>query len=758
MRVLCSSALGWMAGILLQGALAPALVASALVAAGAVGLFLVARRGRWIAALGLGALSAAAGTPPPAPPPGAQVFTGEIARPVEPLADGRRVEVAVDGGARALVYDGGSAFLLPGDRVRFSGVAHIPRGYWDEGAFDRERLFAARGIDWEIDALRPGVAPSDEPPSWSVWRAAGIVRERAAVGLAAASDGDGGALLAALVLGRRGGVSEKLEDEFRRAGVAHVLSVSGLHLAAAAALFFAAARWAWLRVPRLAGRLAADRAAALVALPAAAAYTLVTGAEVATVRSLGCAAVVLGARILSRPADSLTALAVAALLILAAAPLALYDASFQLSFAAAGALALVARRLPRNRALALIGASAAATLATAPLTALHFNVVQPAGLITNLVIVPLAEVVVLPIGLLAAGVAVLSPAAAAPFTALAGWAAAGLAELVGLCARVAPSIDVPPPTAIELVLFGLAVVAVLVWPWRRGALALLAAFAVCFAIESWLTVAAPARREGAVVTFLDVGQGDAAVIEAPHGQTWLVDAGGRLFGAGRVGSDPGEQATLRFLTAHRVRRLDLVVVSHPHPDHYGGLAAVAAHIPIAEMWISGDDPGDARWNRLVADLAAHGTRVVRAAPGTTRISRGARLEVLGGGPDPDRSVNDNSLVARLTVGGRRVLFAGDLEAPGEAALVASGGAEVAADVVKVAHHGSKTSSSPGFVAATHPALAVVSCGAHNHFGFPNPGVISAWTAAGAAVVRTDRQGAVAVTLGPDGSLSWRTWR
>ena len=121
-------------------------------------------------------------------------------------------------------------------------------------------------------------------------------------------------------------------------------------------------------------------------------------------------------------------------------------------------------------------------------------------------------------------------------------------------------------------------------------------------------------------------------------------------------------------------------------------------------------------------------------------------------------MNDNSLVARLTVGGRRILFAGDLEAPGEAALVATGSADVAADVVKVPHHGSKTSSSPSFVAATHPALAVVSCGARNHFGFPNPGVISAWSAAGAAVVRTNRQGAVTVTLGSDGSLGWRTWR
>src|SRR5262249_8080230 len=158
--------------------------------------------------------------------------------------------------------------------------------------------------------------------------------ERAAEALAVASSGDGGALLQALVLGRRGEVSPELDDAFRRAGVAHVLSVSGLHLAAAALLFFARARWLWLRSAWLTARFAADRAAAVVALRAPVGYTLLPGAAVAPVRSLVCAAVVLGARALGRHSDALTSLAVAALAILADSPLALYDVSFQLSFAA----------------------------------------------------------------------------------------------------------------------------------------------------------------------------------------------------------------------------------------------------------------------------------------------------------------------------------------------------------------------------------------------------------------------------------------
>ena len=765
MRVLCGCAIGWMAGILVQRhlALAPAAWGVASAVAGLVLLVfrfrgVWGRRGLMTAALALGALAAAMQPASPEPPAGERIFAGEIVRPVEPLDEGRRVVVLLEGGARALVYDAAAVPLLPGDRVRFAAVARRPRGFWDEGAFDRELQFAARGLDWQIVARPPGIVPTDEPTAWSPWRAAAILRERAAVGLEAASIGQGGAVLEALILGRRGGVAPSVDDAFRRAGVAHVLSVSGLHLAAATALFFAFARSVWLRSPRLAARFAADRAAALFALPAAAAYTLVTGAEVATVRSLVCAAVVLGARALGRPVDALTALAAAALAILAAAPATLFDASFQLSFAAAAALSLVARRLPRRRVLALVLASAAATLATAPLTALHFDVIQPAGLVTNLVVVPLAELVVLPIGLVGAGLALISPVLAAPLVALAGLCAAALVWIVELLARVSPSLDVPPPTPVELAVTAAAVVVVLTAPWRRGLAAGATASVVCLAIEIWLGVAAPRLRHAVTVTFLDVGQGDAAVIDAPAGETWLVDSGGRLFGDGPV--DPGEAATLRFLVARRVRRLDVVVVSHPHPDHVGGLPAVAARLPIGELWISGDDPGEPRWTAFLEELAGRGTRIVHVGPGSSRSAGAARLEVLAGAVDPARSLNDNSLVVRLTLAGRRVLFSGDVEVAGEQALLAQANpaADLGADVVKVPHHGSRTSSSSRFVAATHPALAVVSCGAGNHFGFPAPDVVAAWRAAGAAIARTDLQGAVTVTLSPSGELAWHTSR
>jgi competence protein ComEC len=292
------------------------------------------------------------------------------------------------------------------------------------------------------------------------------------------------------------------------------------------------------------------------------------------------------------------------------------------------------------------------------------------------------------------------------------------------------------------------VVAALLLPWRRAIPAVVAAAAAC--AVSHLASLAPPRALRA--TFLDVGQGDAALVETPSGERWLIDAGGRLFGDG---PDPGELALRPFLAARRVRRLDVVLISHPHPDHYGGLAAI--EVPVRELWISGDDPEDRRWEALVARLAVRGTLVRHVRAGDVRVAHDARLEVLHpAAPDGAHSVNDNSLLARVAFAGRGLLFTGDLEAEGEAAALAA--RVPPSDVVKVPHHGSRTSSTEAFARATAPSLAIVSLGRGNRFGFPAESVLATWRAAGARVLRTDERGSIVVEVDPDGRLSWRSRR
>jgi competence protein ComEC len=303
-----------------------------------------------------------------------------------------------------------------------------------------------------------------------------------------------------------------------------------------------------------------------------------------------------------------------------------------------------------------------------------------------------------------------------------------------------------------------------------GALALTAVVAASVML-------ARAPRGDLRVTFLDVGQGDAAVIELPGGEVWMVDAGGVPFEV-RADQGPGE-AIARFLAARGLDHVDVAIVSHPHPDHYLGFLALAGRVPIGALWsadeldapAAGPDRGMASFADVATRLATLGTRLVRPPIGVARTAGGVTLRVLapitdlGDGrgaraiatADPVRTVNDDSLVIAIEYAGRRLIFAGDLEAEGEADLVAQHPGALAADVVKVPHHGSPTSSTAALIAATHPRWAVISCGVANHFGFPSPAVVARWRAAGADVVRTDLHGAITVEVHEDSAIDVETY-
>jgi competence protein ComEC len=276
------------------------------------------------------------------------------------------------------------------------------------------------------------------------------------------------------------------------------------------------------------------------------------------------------------------------------------------------------------------------------------------------------------------------------------------------------------------------------------------------AARDWARRHDPALR----VTFLDVGQGDAAVVEAPGGAVALVDGGGSFDDA----FDPGARIVEPFLRARGIARVDLVALSHPHPDHLNGLRRVLARFPVGALWTSGDDGRNPEYARLLA-LARAGGAATPVPAG--RALGAAWLEPLGPfvtstdgggeaiGPPPGLSVNDASLVLRLSFAGRAVLFAGDLEEDGEGELVGRRARCQAVDavVLKVPHHGSRTSSSEELVDAVHPALAVMSLGWRNRFHFPAPEVVARYAARGASVLRTDRDGAVTVRIAADGAVS-----
>jgi len=748
-----------------------------------------------------------------------ETLSGTVAAPLED--DGRALRFALDlggelEGVRVLVGvfrdpddEAWTPPLLPGDRIEVTGLLRRPRGYLVPGAPPADRFASARGAvasmttDWtQVDVVAAG--------EMDAWRAAALTQRRMARRItAAAGDADRDGVLRALVTGDTSAMSERVTAAYRDSGASHVLAVSGLHLAAVALFGFAALRRLWASLPALALRVDPTRAAALGAAPLAIAYTMVTGAAPSAVRSLWMVLILLLGAALDRRARLRDALGAAALIMLAARPASLYDPSLQLSFAATAALAIFAaarrrdatetargwRGLPGRgwRAMReLVVASLWTWAATAPICALHFGAVALAGPVANLIAVPAVELAALPLGLAGAALAELWPDGGAAVLGLAARLTERVTGALGHVAGWIPPLTAPPPDALELAACALLLCAVaaraaapgdlslLSAMRRRRALGLAAAGAALLLVGShvWRADVAPALRSELRVAFIDVGQGDAAVIELPGGGVWLVDGGGLPYtlpardpdAVRRLSESPGREAVARYLAARRIRRIDLAILSHAHPDHYRGLGAIARHAAIDELWLARPHAGAApggEMTRLLADLTALGTRVRHPPAGAVLRHAGATLSLLAPGPSPDggseaaadpvRSENDNSLVLRLDFAGRRLLFTGDIEEEGEQDLIAARATSaLAADLVKVPHHGSRTSSTLALVTATSPTWAVISCGHLNRFGFPHPEVAARWRAAGAEVMRTDERGTITAIVEADGSMRLET--
>ena len=656
--------------------------------------------------------------------------------------------------------------IAPGEQIAVTGRLHTPHGLRDPGMPDRADQLASRGAEWELTATAVEHLADDPGAIASAWRWAGGVQRSWSQAIASERDPAGAAALRGIATGDRGEVPDTLDQRWRVCGIYHVLSVSGLHLAVIAGLLFALLRRLVAASP-WGGRVRPARWAAPPALALAIAYTMITGAQVATVRALVVVAIALVARALDRPLRLADALGVAAIAILVWRPGDVHDPSFQLSFVAALTLALrpaapagrgIARWLARG-----FSTSAWVAITTAPITAYHFHQVAAGGVVGNLVLTPAIELVALPLAL--AGL--MLPLGGGALIAIAVWIVARVDDLAGLLARVVPVGQIAVASAPIAV--GLVVLAVwLAARGRRTRRDVVAWLAMC---ALWAGARTPPPPGVLRVTFLDVGQGTATLVELPDGAVWLVDAGG-LASAPELAqaSAPGRAITATLL-AYDHDAIDLAIVSHPHPDHYLGLTSIA--VPIKELW-SADErtlppPGPAprattpSFAAIAQALAATGTRLVHPPLGVARSEAGVELVVWApryqpsdGGPvseaaDPVRTVNDNSLVVAIRYAGRTILLPGDIEREGEEALVAAGLPRV--DAVAVPHHGSPTSSSEAFVAAAHPEVAVISCGLANHFGFPSPEVVARWHAAGASVERTDRDGAVTITVEPGGTLT-----
>jgi competence protein ComEC len=637
--------------------------------------------------------------------------------------------------------------LRVGDGLHADATLRRPRNFRNPGSFDLVGHLARRAIRvtaavWDPRRLRR-----------SPRRTRGLTmrlqrwRERLGRALARAVPGPRAAVLAALVLGDDHGIPASVRTAFTRAGVVHVLSVSGLHVGLVGVISFAVLRWLLARSERL--LLSGDvvRLAALLSLGPVAAYGALAGFEVATARSVLMGGCGVFAVLLGRRADVLRSLALAALALALTQPGAPREIGFQLSFGSVLALVLGVRRWagdcgggPASRVRTAVVVSAAALAGTAPLSAFHFRQVSVIALVANPVVVPLFGSIVVVLGLLGAFLEPLSASVAAVLFRLAGAALRPGLALVDALARPAwAALDVPRPTPLELVLlYGLVATGLLpAGRWRRG-LAIVAVTGLLADAGWWAHVR---WRPGVLrVTFLDVGQGDAAVAELPDGRVLVVDAGGF------PGSDfdTGAAVVAPYLATRKIMEVDVVVMTHAHPDHAGGLPSLLARYRPREFWWTGRAGRGDSWARLARAMAETGVRQRVVAAGTLVPGWGRVVEVLHPPADwPASDLNDSSLTLRLTYGTISVLLTGDIEAAAESHLLGVS-ERLASAALKVPHHGSRTSSTPRFVDAVAPRVAIVSVGTGNRYGLPSPEVEARYRAHGTCLLRTDRCGAVTV--------------
>jgi len=545
------------------------------------------------------------------------------------------------------------------------------------------------------------------------------------------------ALARGMVLGQDEALSEATRDRFRRAGLAHLLAASGQNVAllAALALAVAALLGVGLRV----------RLVSVIALIAA--YVPLAGAGPSIQRAgvMGAAGVV--AALASRPASRSYALLLAAAVTLALNPRASAEPGWQLSFAAVIAIALVGRRLagalarrglPRGLA-EVVALTVAATLATAPLVALHFERTSLVALGANVLAAP-AVAPVMWLGTIAGAVGQIDTSIAAPLSALAGYPLAYVGW-VGEAAAGVPLAEVrAPPLLVALACAALVALAVATTSaraaarWRPARAAALAGAALVIAVggATLLTRGSGLRApDAARITVLDVGQGDAILLQH-RASAILIDAG------------PPDGPVVARLRRAGVARLDALVVTHAQADHDGGAAAVLRELEVG-LVLDGRDGVRDRWGLAMA-AEARRRRVRMVVPDVGQVLRagGIELRILWpareaaqahAGQDP----NQRPIVALARVGRVRALLASDAESE-----VLSGLALEPVDVLKVAHHGSADPGLAAALAVLRPRVAAIAVGAANRYGHPAPSTLRTLRAAGAHILRTDRDATVRV--------------
>jgi competence protein ComEC len=666
-----------------------------------------------------------------------------------------------------------------GDLIRTEVRLKQPRGAGNPGAFNYERYLRLQGIrlrgfvsdPQKIVLIREG---QGDPARQALEKFRTRIRDR----IRSQAPFPEGTLIQAMTLGEQSEIPRDIQDRFNRTGTSHIIAISGFNVGIIALITFFLIRMLLKTSEFLLLRYNIQRLSALFAFAPVVFYAFVAGLGMSTVRALLMTLALLITILMGRGRDLLNTLALAAFAILVLSPAALFDISFQLSFLAVASILLFMpgiterltawkngaetriSRLGRKVAadfLLFVAVSAACTLGTLPFIVYYFNRISNITLAANLVLVPILGFVVLPFAMLLIIVAPLSDALSAllidittVLTRLCLDINDWFASLPG-SSSIVTTPSIPELTAYYVILITAALLLGLpgrmTWQahifWTRQKLAVAMALAVLFLAGdiAWLHQKLQ-NRDTLRITFLDVGHASAALVEFPGGGRMLVDGGGSYDDR----FDVGRYVVAPFLWHERIGTIDIVVLTHPHPDHVNGLPYILDNFDVKEVWSNGDE-AIVHWGSAFADKIrqkgiAHRLLTSKSAP----IDRGGvRISILNPGKGPpadsdldDREINERALVMQLRWGEAVFLLPSDIGEPTELELTGRY-RNLASGVLLAPHHGSAYSSSQSFLRSVRPWTIVISTGRPIR-----EDVLERFRMTGAAIFRTDVHGAVRI--------------
>jgi competence protein ComEC len=654
--------------------------------------------------------------------------------------------------------------IRSGDRVGCLARLKEIRSFSNPGGFDYRRYMTFRGI-WAAAFV------SDEnllirlhaaKTNWFRHALEGL-REAVSDLIERACPQEVRGLLKALLIADRSEILPEIREVFNRTGIAHLLAISGLHIGMVATVAFFGFRILLARSQKILLAGWVTRAAAVMSALPVLFYGFLAGMSPATQRAVIMVMVFLLALLFERERDTVNTLAVAALVILIINPSALLEISFQLSFIAVFAILYVlehlafvsklrtsSRTVLRRLAFFLL-VSAAAILGTLPVTLYYFNQTSLIGMFANCLMVPLVGFLVVQLGLLAVLLLPIIPTGAFWIMKTAGIIMqGGLALAIPVSKYSFSAVRTVTPTLIEIGLYYALAWTLFNFRRVRFAKAVLIGIALLVSADTAYWAKQRFGNHDLTVTFMDVGQGNAALLELPGGGCVLVDGGG--FYDNRF--DVGARVVAPVLWRKKIATIDTIVLSHPDPDHLNGLLFIASNFNVQEVWMNQDYVLSEPYHEFLQIISERHIRIIELKElMKPKTMHGVQFQcfyppsdfLAKRGKDTWRTTNNNSLVLKISFDEVSFLFPGDIEAEAEKELTALAGSALKSDVLLVPHHGSKSSSTPEFLKYVDPTIAVISAGWKNAFGFPHQKILKRYEAHGCQIFRTGHNGAITIT-------------